>query len=230
MSFQKVSVFATALLALAVIVMAVVMYVQLSEIRELREDIASLQQAAEVDNQGLREELASLRTQTAALDSSEDLAAIQKSISRLRLQSLGVWVDDEPLVSLQMPQIARPGLSVSNMPSLQPGAEWWWEQYPGTVQTITRSDYGAEWPFETDEALLGCHGGDVLAVVELMGEGNVSFMADLMVNSASPGLHNFMTDMSLVSIFDPTSPELAAARDRMTEEAQSLCDDVKVVR
>ena len=90
MSFQKVSVFATALLALAVIVMAVVMYVQLSEIRELREDIASLQQAAEAENQGLLEELASLRTEMAELDSSEDLTAIQKSISRLRLQSLGV--------------------------------------------------------------------------------------------------------------------------------------------
>ena len=134
MSFQKISVFVTALLTLGVIVMGVVMYVQLSEIRELREDIASLQQATEVENQGLREELASLRTEMTELDASEDLAAIQKSISRLRLQSLGVWVDDEPLVSLQMPQIARPGLSVSNMPSLQPGAEWWWEQYPDTVR------------------------------------------------------------------------------------------------
>ena len=227
MSFQKISVFVTALLALAVMVMAVVVYVQLSEIRELREDMASLRQAAETENQGLREELASLRTEMAELDSSEDLAAIQQSIRRMRLQSLGVWVDDEPLVSLQLPQITRPGLSVSNMPSLQPGTEWWWEQYPDTVRTITRSDYGAEWPFETDEALLGCHGGDVLAVVELMGEGNVSFMADVMVDPASPGLHDFMTDMSLFSVFDPTSPELAAARDRMAEEARSLC---KIVR
>lgn len=229
MSFQKISVFVTALLTVAVLALTFLAYAQLSEIRQMREDIASLQQAAEADNQGLLEELASLRTEMAELDSSEDLTAIQKSISRLRLQSLGVWVDDEPLVSLQMPQIAQPGLSVSNMPSLQPGAEWWWEQYPDTVRTITRSDYGSEWPFETDEALLGCHGGDVLAVVELMGEGNVSFMADLMVNSASPGLHDFMTDMSLVSIFDPASPELDTARQRMIEEAQGLCHG-KVVR
>ena len=221
MSFQKVSVFVTALLTLGVIVMGVVMYVQLSEIRELREDIASLQQATEVENQGLREELASLRTEMTELDASEDLAAIQKSISRLRLQSLGVWVDDEPLVSLQMPHIARPGLSVSNMPSLQPGTEWWWEQYPDTVRTITRSDYGSEWPFETDEALLGCHGGDVLAVV-----GGI----DLMVDSASPGLHDFIMNMAVFSVLDPTSPEFIAAKERMTEEAQSLCDDVKVVR
>lgn len=227
MSFQKISVFVTALLAVAVLALAFLAYVQLSEIRQMRGDMASLQQASEAEYNGLREELTSLRTEMAELDASEDLAAIQQSISRLRLQSLGVWVDDEPLVSLQMPQIAQPGLSVSNMPSLQPEADWWWEMYPDTVRTITRSDYGAEWPFETDDALLGCHGGDVLAVVELMGEGNVTFMADVMVDSASPGLHNFMTDMSLVSVFDPTSPELVAARDRMTEEAQGLC---KIVR
>jgi hypothetical protein len=229
MSFQKISVFLTALLALAAMVVAVVMYVQLSEIQELREDMTALQQASEVENQGLREELASLRTEMAELDSSEDLAAINQSISRLRLQNLGVWVDDEPLVSLQIPQIARPGLSVSNMPSLQPDVDWWWEQYPDTVRTITRNDYGSAWPFETDEALLGCHGGDVLVVVELMGEGNVSFMADVMVDSATPDLHDFMADMSLVSVFDPSSLEFSTVRERMIEEAQSLCD-VRVVR
>ena len=218
MSFQKISVFVTALLALAVVVVAVVMYVQLSEMQELREDMFSLQEAAEAENQGLREELASLRTEMAELDASEDLAAIQQSISRLRLQSLGVWVDDEPLVSLQVPEVAQPGLSVFNMQSLKPEADWWWEQEPESVRTITRSDYGAEWPFETDEALLGCHGGDVLAVVEGI---------DVMVDSASPNLHNFMADMTLISALDPSSPEIAAARERMTEEAQSLC---KIVR
>lgn len=229
MSFQKISVSVTALLAVAVLALAFLVYAQLSEIRQMREDMASLQQATETENQGLREEIASLRTQTAELDSSEDLADIKQSISKLKLQSLGVYVEDEPLVTLQMPQIVRPGLSVSNMPSLQPEADSWWQMYPDTVRTITRGDYGAEWPFETDEALLGCHGGDVIAVVEVMGEGNDSFMADFMVESASSSLHDFMTDMSLVSVFDLTSPELAAARDRMTEEAQSLCN-VKVVR
>lgn len=229
MSFQKISVFVTALLTVAVLALTFLAYAQLSEIRQMREDIVSLQQAAEVDNQGLREELASLRTEMTELDTSEDMAAIQQSISRLRLQSQGVWVDDEPLVSLQMPQITRPGLSPSNMPSLQPETDWWWEQDPDAVRTITRSDYGADWPFETDDALLGCHGGDVLAVVELMGEGKVSFMADVMVNSASPGLHDFMTDMSLVSVFDSASLELNTARQRMIEEAQSLCN-IKVVR
>lgn len=218
MSFQKISVFVTALLALAVVVVAVVMYIQLSEIRELREDMAALQQTAEVENQGLREELVSLRAGMVELDASEDLAAIQQSISRLRLQNLGIWVDDEPLVSLQVPQIAQPGLSVFNMQSLIPESDWWWEQEPESVRTITRSDYGAEWPFETDEALLGCHGGDVLAVVEGI---------EVMVDSASPSLHSFMADMTLISVLDPSSPEIAEARERMTEEAQSLC---KIVR
>ena len=218
MSFQKISVFATALLALAVMIMAVVVYIQLSEIRELRVDMAALQQMAEDENQGLREELASLRTEMVGLDASEDLADIQESISRLRLQALGVWVDDEPLVSLQMPQIAQPSLSVFNMQSLIPEADWWWEQEPESVRTITRSDYGSAWPFETNDALLGCHGGDVLAVVEGI---------DVMVDSASPSLHSFMADMALISVFDPSSPEIAEARERMTEEAQSLC---KIVR
>lgn len=229
MSFQKISVFVTALLAMAVMVVAVVMYVQLSEIRELREDMAALQQAAEVENQGLREELASLRSELAQLDSSEDLANVQQSISRLRLQTLGVWVDDEPLVSLQAPQIGRPGLSVSNMPSLQSSAPAWYEMEPDSVRTITRSDYGADWPFETDEAILGCHGGEVIAVVEVLGEGNHSFMADFMVESESPSLHNFLSDIADVSVFDASSSELDSARERMIEEAQGLCHG-KVVR
>ena len=204
MSFQKISVFATALLTLGVIVMAVVMYVQLSEIRELREDIASLQQVSEAENQGLRDELASLRTEMTELDASEDMAAIQQSISRLRLQNLGVWVGDEPLVALR-PQ--------SDLPA-------WWEQYPDTVRTITRSDYGAEWPFETDDALLGCHGGDVFAIVEGM---------DFMVDSVSPSLHSFLNDVADISTFDQSSPELTVARERMIEEAQGLCHG-KVVR
>ena len=199
MSFQRISAFATALLGLAVMVMAVVVYIQLSEIRELREDIAAFQQMSEAENQGLREELASLRIGMAELDSSEDLAAINQSIARLRLQNLGVWVDDERLVSLQAPQIAQPR---------------WWEQYPDTVRTITRSDYGSAWPFETNDALLGCHEGDVLAVVE---------GTEVMVDSFSPGLHSFLNDIADISVFDRTSPELAVARERMIEEAENFC-------
>ncbi len=86
--------------------------------------------------------------------------------------------------------------------------------YPDTVQTITRSDYGAEWPFETDDAILGCHGGDVIAVV---------YGGDFMVESTSHGLHSFLDDIATISTFDPSSPELATARERMIEEAQGLC-------
>ena len=219
MSFQKISAFVIAILAVAVIVLAFIAYAQLSETRQLREDMASLRHAAEAENQGLRDELASLRTEMTQLDSSEDLAAIQQSISRLRLQNLGVWVDDESFVSLQIPQAAQPGLSVFNMPSPQSSSAWW-EMYPDTVRTITRSDYGAEWPFETDEAILGCHGGETMVIVEDY---------DFMVDSVSPYLHDFLTDMSLVSVFDPASPELDTARQRMIEDAQSLCHG-KVVR
>ncbi|MCY4653803.1 MAG: hypothetical protein OXC95_11640 [Dehalococcoidia bacterium] len=220
MSLQKISVFVTALLAVAVLVLAFMAYVQLSEVRQLRDELAIMQQASETENQGLREELASLRADVGKLDASEDLATIQQSISRLRLQTLDVFVEDEPLVTLQVPQIARPGLLVSNMPSLQSDADFWWEQSPDTVRTITRTDYGAEWPFETDEAILGCHGGDVIAVV---------YGGDFMVDSASPGLHSFLNDIADISVFDASSPELDAARDRMVEEAQSLCN-AKIVR
>lgn len=186
----------------------------------MREDIASLQQAAESENRGLREEMASLRSEVVQLDASEDLAAIQQSISRLRLQTLGVYVEDEPLVTLQVPQITRPGLSVSNMPSLYPDADSWWKMYPDTVRTITRTDYGTDWPFETDDAILGCHGGDVIAVV---------YGGDFMVDSVSPGLHSFLDDIATISTFDPSSPELATARERMIDEAQGLCHG-KIVR
>ena len=96
----------------------------------------------------------------------------------------------------------------------------YWEQFPDTVRTITRTDYGAKWPFETDEAILGCHGGGVIAVVH---------GGDFMVDSASPGLHSFLNDIAYISVYNASSPELDAARDRMVEEAQSLCD-AKIVR
>ena len=220
MSFGKIGVFVMALLTLAVIILAVVSYVQLSEIRQMRDDMVTLQRITEIEDQGIREELSSLRADVAKLDASEDLAAIKQSISRLRLQRLGIWVDDEPLTSLQAPLIAQPGPSAPIMPSLQTGPDLWWEQYPDTVRTITQSDYGAVWPFESDEALLGCHGGEVIVVVE---------GGDLMVDPVSPSLHDFTLDMAVFSVFDASSPELDTARDRMIEEAQSLCN-VKVVR
>ena len=203
MSFGKIGVFVMALLTLAVIILAVVSYVQLSEIRQMRDDMVTLQRAAEVENQGIRKEVSSLRADVAKLDASEDLAAIKQSISRLRLQTLGVFVEDAPLVTLQATQIARPGLSVSNMPSLQSDADFWWEQFPDTVRTIRRSDYGSTWPFQTDDALLGCHDGEVLAFVN----GN-----EFMLDSVSPSLHPFLNDIADISVFAPSSPALATAR------------------
>ena len=220
MSLERVGVFVTVLLMVAVVVLSFISYVQLSEIRQMREDMAALQQSAEEENQDLRDELASLRADLAGLDTSEDLATIQQSISRLRLQNLGVWVDDERLVSLQIPQITQPGMSVLNMESLQSDYDSWWERYPETVRTIRRSSYGAEWPFPTNEAILGCHGDEVMAIVN----GN-----EFMLDSDSPSLHFFLDDIATISVFDPSSPELAAARKRMIDEALGLCHG-KVVR
>ncbi len=205
MSLERVGIFVTALLTVAVVILSVISYVQLSEVRQLQDELAIMQQASETENQGLHEELASLRAGMAELDASEDLATIQQSISRLRLQTLGVWVDDESFVSLQIPNIASSGM---------------WEKSSDTVRTIRRSDYGSTWPFRTDDALLGCHDGEVLAFVN----GN-----EFMVDSVSPGLHSFLNDIADISVFDPSSPELAAARERMIDEAQGLCDG-RVVR
>lgn len=133
---------------------------------------------------------------------SEDTKAFEQSVSSLKLASVEMWVDDEPLVSLRMPQ----GTGMTSDP--------WWQMYPDTVRTITRSDYGAEWPFPTNDAIVGCHGGEVLAVVN---------GGDFLVDSSSPSPHFFLGDMAEVSIFSPSSPELATARERMIEDAPGSC-------
>lgn len=175
MSLQKVSPFVVSLLTPAVIVLALALYIQASETRQMR----------------------------------EDMKAFEQSVASLKLESVEMWVDDEPSVSLQMPQIVRSGLSASNMTS-----DSWWQMYPDTVRTITRSDYSAEWPFSTDDALLGCHGGEILTVVN---------GGDFVVNSSSPSPHFFLSDMAEVSTFSPSSPELAAARERMIKDAPGPC-------
>lgn len=133
---------------------------------------------------------------------SEDMKAFEQSVASLKLVSVEKWVDGELLVSLQMPQ--ETGMT----------SDPWWQMYPDTVRTITRSDYGAEWPFSTDDALLGCHGGEILAVVN---------GGDFVVNSSSPSPHFFLNDIADVSVFNPLSSELATARERMIEEAPDPC-------
>ena len=174
MSFQKVSPFVISLLTPTVIVLALVLYIQVSETRQMR----------------------------------EDMKAFEQSVASLKLVSVEMWMDDEPHVSLQIPQ--ETGMT----------SDSWWQMYPDTVRTITRKDYGAEWPFSTNDAILGCHGGEVLAVVN---------GGDLMVYSSSPSPHFFLDDIATISVFDPSSPELATARERMIDEAQGLCQG-KVVR
>lgn len=168
MSSQNLRSFAISLLTPAVIVLALALYIQTSEMGQMR----------------------------------EDMKAFEQSVSSLRLVSVEMWVDDEPLVSLQMPQ--ETGMT----------SDPWWRAHPNSVRTITRSDYGAEWPFETGDALLGCHGGEVIAVV---GGG------DYIVDSVSPSPHFFLSDIAEVSVFAPSSSEFAAARERMIADAPAPC-------
>ena len=171
MSLQKFRSFTIALLTPAVIVLALALYIQISETRQLHADIG-------------------------------DMKAFEQSVASLNLVSVEMWVDDEPLVSLRMPRDT--GMT----------SDSWWQMYPDTVRTITRSDYGAEWPFPTEDAILGCHGDEVLAVVN---------GGDFMVDSSSPSPHFFLSDMAEVSMFSPSSPELATARERMIEDAPGPC-------
>ena len=91
----------------------------------------------------------------------------------------------------------------------------WIDQEPDSVQTIRRSDYGTDWPFSTEEAKLGCHGGEIIVVV---GSG------EFMVDSSPSGMHGFLPDVKFASILDPSSTQMDRARQRLTEEGRSLCN------
>ena len=62
MSLSNVTMFALAVLTLAVIGLGVTSYVQLSEIRQMRDAMASLQSAVDTQRQEQSQELASLRS------------------------------------------------------------------------------------------------------------------------------------------------------------------------
>ena len=228
MSFQKISVFVTALLAVTVLVLAFMAYVQLSEVRQMREDMASLQQAAETENQGLHEELASIRADVAKLDASEDLATIQQSISRLRLQNrrVSLWTMNH-LSTLQVRCKIASARSVDLQLCLHCNSDV--DLVVGAISRTPsapsrRTDYDAEWPFETDEAISRMPWGRrCIAVVyrRRLSHG---------MDSASKG-SAFLpkTDIADISVFDASSPELAAARERMIDDARNLCN-AKIAR
>ncbi len=214
MSFGKISVFVTALLTIAVIVLAVVSYVQLSEIRQMREDMASLQHIVEVENQALREKLASLQhvVEVEKQDLREELASLRAEIKELDAQDELVAIR-QSIADLQMPQSILIGESMADLQYPR-----WSEQEPDSVLTIRRSDYGADWPFPTAEAQIGCHGGEIIVIVE---------GGEFMVDSVAQSPHSFLPDIEYVSLFDPSSPEMEKARQRLTEEGQSLCRHIR---
>ena len=196
MYWKKASMFVIGLLVLAVAVLAVLSYSLLSEVRQMRNDMASLQQTVDSQSQELSQELASLQTQVEQLDTGDELTALLNS-----------------LVAAQGSQaFLLPG-SVSNLLGSS-----WVDQEPDSVKAIRRSDYGADWPFPTNEAQIGCHGGEIIAIV---GRG------EFIVQSSSASLHSFMPDIAQVSLLDPSSAEMDRARQRLIDEGRSLC---KVVR
>ena len=139
--------------------------------------------------------MAALRTEVKELDISDELKAFMD------------WLmASQSIATLMVPD---------SMDSLFPS---WTDQEPDSVQTIRRSDYGTDWPFSTEEAKLGCHGGEIIVVV---GSG------EFMVDSSPSGMHGFLPDVKFASILDPSSAQMDRARQRLTEEGRSLC---KLVR
>ena len=214
MSLSKLSVSVMALLTLTVIVLAAFSYVQLSEIRQMRGDITSLQHAVEMQRQERSQELASLRSAVDAQgqEFSQELAALRIEVEDLDISDELSEFMDWLMASQSIASLVDPD-SMDMLSGLS-----WIEQEPDSVQTIRRSDYGPDWPFATEEAQLGCHGGEIIVVV---GSG------EFMVDSSPTGMHGFLPDVKFASTLDPSSSRMDRARQRLTEEGRSLC---KLVR
>jgi hypothetical protein len=210
MSLSKVNVLLMAALTLAVIVFGVISYTQLSEIRQMRDDMASLQQTVDMQGEERSQELASLRdtVDTQGQEFSQELAALRTEVEELdisdELTEFMHWLmASQSIATLRDPD-AMASLSVPS----------WIDQEPDSVQTIRRSDYGSDWPFPTEEAQLGCHGGEVIVKV---GPG------EFMVDSSPTGMHGFLPDMKFAFVVDSSSAQMDRTRQRLTEEGRSLC-------
>ena len=203
MSLLKISVLLTGLLSLLVIVLAYFTFSLSSEVRQLRSDMAVWQQDATTNGQEIRDELTSLKqtvdTQGQELDEGTGLT--QKEVGQL--------VTLNELTTLFGPKITSQGALTF---SLQGSS--WIAQDPESVKTIRRSEYGADWPFSTDEALISCHGRDVIVIVD---------SGEYIVDGSPANLHSFLSDVQDVSTFAPSSPQMDSARERLTEDGRSLC-------
>ena len=201
MLITKMSVVLTGLLVLALIVLAVISYLQFSQLQQMRDDMAAQQQVATAQGQELRQELASLQqtVNTQGQEFGRELASLRTEVEQLAAE------DD---LAARLEQMLN---SQEAMTLLTPS---WTEQQPNSVKTIRRSDYGADWPFHTSEAQVGCHGNEIIVIV-----GGGEFMVD----ASSDSLHSFLPDIQDVSILDPSSAQMDRARERLTEEGRNLC-------
>ena len=200
MSLLKISVLLTGLLTVLAVVLT---YTLSSEVHQLRSDMAVWQQDSTTNGQDIRDELTSLQqnVDTQGQEFGEELASLKKEVEEL------VTLDE--LTTMFGPKITSQGA----LPfSVQVSS--WIEQEPDSVKTIRRSDYGLDWPFQSDEVQIGCHGRDVIVIVD---------SGEFMVDASPANLHSFLPDVQDVSNFDRSSPQMDRARERLTEDGRTLC-------
>ncbi len=203
MSLLKISVLLTGLLTVLAVVLAYFTYSLSSEVHQLRSDMAVWQQDSTTNGQDIRDELTSLQqtVDTQGQEFGEELDSLKKEVEEL------VTLDE--LTTMFGPKITSQGA----LPfSVQVSS--WIEQEPDSVKTIRRSDYGLDWPFQSDEVQIGCHGRDVIVIVD---------SREFMVDASPANLHSFLPDVQDVSNFDRSSPQMDRARERLTEDGRTMC-------
>jgi len=165
--------------------------------------MAVWQQDATENGQEVRQELASLKqtVDTQGQEFGDELASLKREGGQL--------VTLNELTTLFGPKITSQGV----LPFGVQGSSWI-EQEPDSVKTIRRSDYGTDWPFPADEALISCHGRDIIVIVD---------SGEFMVDGSPANLHSFLPDVQDVSTFDPSSPQMDRARELLTEDGRTLC-------
>ena len=203
MSLLKISVLLTGLLTLFVIVLAYFTFSLSSEVQQLRSDMAVWQQDVTENGQEVRQELASLKqtVDTQGQEFGDELASLKREVGQL--------------VTLnQLTTIVGPRITSQGAPTFSVQGSSWIAQDPESVKTIRRSNYGADWPFQADEVQIGCHGRDVIVIVD---------SGEYMVDGSPANLHSFLPDVQDVSAFDPSTPQMDKARERLTEDGRTLC-------
>ena len=203
MSLLKISVLLTGLLTVLAVVLAYFTYSLSSEVHQLRSDMAVWQQDSTTNGQDIRDELTSLQqtVDTQGQEFGEELASLKKQVEEL------VTLDE--LTTMFGPKIT----SQSALPFSAQGSSWI-ERERDSVKTIRRSDYGADWPFQIDEVQIGCHGRDVIVIVD---------SGEFLVDASPANLHSFLPDVQDVSNYDRSSPQMDRARERLTEDGRTLC-------